>query len=233
MGKQESWPPAPPPSAPDALPLGPQESGLPSLPIHQSVFLVSFPLRPQILDLQPLDRQNQASRLPSAPSPQEQESGVQPASSAPSPPSPPTVDEAPSQLGEVRSDPGARLAWEPGVSSPAHGGCLIPSPPPPPPSAPWGAGGAGSGTPPTAFAVISNPCGSPGACSPLSPPSHPRAFGPASRVQLPREDPDAPAKGRGRSSGGSGAQEIGSGWAFLWGHFLAPIPLRDALDPIP
>ena len=31
-------------------------------------------------------------------------------------------------------------------------------------------------------------------------------------------------KGWGRSSGGSGAQEMGSGWALLWGHFLAPIP---------
>ena len=35
----------------------------------------------------------------------------------------------------------------------------------------------------------------------------------------------------GRSSGGSRAQEIGSGWALLWGHFLAPIPSRRCPRP--
>lgn len=183
-------------------------------------------MRPQIPDLQPLDRQNQASRLPSAPSPQEQESGVQPASSAPSPA---TVDEAPSQLGEVRSDPCARLAWEPGVSSPAHGGCLIPSPPLHPPSAPWGAGGAGSGTPPPAFAVISNPCGSPGACNRLSPPSHPRAFGPASRVQLQREDPDAPAP----RTGGGVQGAAGLRKSALLGPPLGPFSCTHPLSEMP
>ena len=212
------------------FPWGPRKLGSHSSPIHQSVFLVPFPLRTQILDLQPFDRQNQASRLPSAPAPQGQESGVQQASSAPSPRSPPTGDEAPSQLGEARSDPGAG----PGQASPARRAAAVlyrvySRPRPRRPGVQVGRAlgrplprSRLSGTPAAAQALAL------GSLHPLTPAPSGRHPGCScgGRIQTLR-----PWGRRGGVRRGSRAEEVGSGWALFWGGFLARIPSQGCPRP--
>lgn len=190
-------------------------------------------MRPQIPDLQPLDRQNQASRFPSAPFPQEQESGFQPASTAPSPP---TVDEAPSQLGEVssgRSDP-TRAPDSPGSrASPARrtAAVLYRVHPCTRPRRPGVQVGPALGRPLPRSRLSRTPAAAQalaiGSLHPLTPAPSAGIPGAAAEGGPRRSGP----KGWGRSSGGSRAQEMGSGWALLWGHFLAPIPSQRCPRP--